>query len=154
MLLGCVHRADSTPSVSSCNDISASCTARFLKEANFIDGESFFLEIKFKGTFTPGIQLHRMFKIMFDDGTWIYGTVGCFPTGVSVSNKIAVGEVRSLKKIPENRIIKSVQFLGRIGDPNMLFIDPEHQNSFDTIDNQSLIKAGGFVIDIPVREIK
>ena len=133
----------------------ASGTARILETVN--DNRIFFsVRISTDREVKPGIQFYPEIRVILDDGSYIDGGLGCFPSGLGNGSESG-GDVYTVGRIPRKRVIKRLEPVARIGMPMQPFLLDQGTKWIEPLNDRTLnqlLEAGGMIIRIPVEASK
>lgn len=120
------------------------------------DSVRFMISVKVHENAKPGVSFYPMIRIVLEDGTWIDGALGCFPTGIGSGQELG-GDAGPFGKMRVGKKIKRIDLVGKIGDPDGYFRLNDANKLISPLDDKTLEKLkanGGFVISIPVTSAK
>ncbi|WP_038167798.1 hypothetical protein [Verrucomicrobium sp. BvORR106] len=116
----------------------------------------FLLTVKVDSSAAPGIQFYPMMRLIFTDGSFAHGALGCFPTGIASGTELG-GDAQSIGGIKAGKTLQCIELVARVGDPKTHFNPAPKNVTFGPLDEAMMkicFASGGFVIRLPLAPSK
>ena len=120
------------------------------------NSDSFMLRFKVAKEAKPGLQFYPNVRFVFDDGNWIAGHAGCFPSGASAGQELGGDlSIWDSAAIPRGRTLDHVAILAIVGSPTGSSFGFKQGDSIPRLDDRvlaNLENKGGVLLQFPIKK--